>query len=227
VAKRYPAGNDFPTLAQWLADFAGPGSGNYRLTSSSISRNAGTDGKDLGVDFVELNAAISGATTPPPPVSTPKSGTPVALPGTIQLENYDLGGERVAYHDTTAGNNGNVFRTDGVDLQNSADVGGGYNLGWTKASEWLNYTVTVATAGTYTFDVRVASNGAGGTFHIEANGVDVTGPMTVPTTGGWQIWKTVSKAGVTLAAGRQIMKLVLDNDGATGSVANLNSIVVR
>jgi hypothetical protein len=37
----------------------------------------------------------------------------------------------------------------------------------TDAGEWLNYTVSVAAAGTYAIDVRAASNGAGGTFHIE------------------------------------------------------------
>ena len=59
--------------------------------------------------------------------------------------------------------------------------------------------VNVAAAGTYAIDVRVASNGAGGTFHIEVNGVDKTGPMAVPNTGGWQVWKTVTKTGVALA----------------------------
>ena len=54
---------------------------------------------------------------------------------------------------------------------------------------------------TYAVDVRVASNGAGGTFHLEVDGANATGPITVPTTGGWQVWKTITKTGVALSAG--------------------------
>jgi hypothetical protein len=151
----------------------------------------------------------------------------MALPGTIQVEQYDKGGEKIAYHDTTAGNTGGVYRTDGVDVQKTTDTGGGYNLGWTKAGEWVNYTVNVAKAGNYTIDVRVASNGAGGKLHIEVNGVNVTGSLAVPTTGGWQTWKTISKSAIPFAAGKQVVKLVFESTGANGSVGNINWIAVR
>ena len=45
--------------------------------------------------------------------------------------------------------------------------------------------------------------------------------MTVPNTGGWQTWQTVSRS-VELAAGVQVMRLALDADGVTGNVGNLN-----
>ena len=57
-----------------------------------------------------------------------------------------------------------------VDFEATSDAGGGYNVGWVSAGEWLNYTVKVATAGLYTIEFRVASPGAGGTFHLEVNG---------------------------------------------------------
>jgi hypothetical protein len=164
------------------------------------------------------------APEPPPPTSTPYSGTPVALPGTIQAENYDKGGNGVAYRDTTAGNAGGVYRSDDVDLQTASDGGGGYKVKTAVAGEWLNYSVNVASAGTYTLDVRVTSLGAGGRFHIEVNGVDKTGPLTVPDTGGWQSWRTVSKTGVSLSAGVQVLRLVLDTNGATGMTGNFNWI---
>src|SRR4029079_11366106 len=59
-AKLYPVGNDFPTIAQWLADFVGVSSANYQLVSSSLSNNAGTDGKDIGVGLTGLAAALNG-----------------------------------------------------------------------------------------------------------------------------------------------------------------------
>ena len=236
-AKLYPVGNDFPTLAQWLADFSGRAAGNYTLVQSSLSRGAATDGKDIGVDFAELNAAFA---TPPvvnPPVdpppapqpgaSTPYSGTPVALPGRIEAENYDKGGEGIAYHDTTAGNSGNAYRKDGVDIAASADTGGGYNVGWTTGGEWLRYSVQSPAARSYTLDVRVGSKGAGGTFHVEIDGVNVTGTMTAPNTGAWQTYTTLSKTGVSVTTGPHVVRLVLDGVGASGSVANFNWIAFR
>jgi len=234
-AKYYPVGNDFPTTAQWLADFASVSAANYQLVSSSLSNNAGTDGKDLGVDFAELSAALSGSATPAPTPtpspspggSTPYGGTPAPLPGTVQFENYDAGGEGVAYHDTTSGNTGGTYRSNNVDVQATTDAGGGYIVGWVQAGEWLNYTVKVAAAGTYAIDVRIASNGAGGTFHIEVNGVNKTGMLTVPNTGGWQTWQTITKTGVALAAGQQVIRVVMDSIGPSGAVANFNWFAVR
>ena len=108
-----------------------------------------------------------------------------------------------------------------MDIQAASDAGGGYNVGWMAAGEWLNYSVDVA-AGIYTIEARVASNGPGGTFHIEANGSNVTGPMNIPDTGGWQAWRTIAKSGVSLKAGRQTLRVVLDANGLTGVFGNLN-----
>jgi len=233
-AKGYPTGNDFPTLAAWQAGFVDIGAANYALVSTTPSKSSGTDGKDLGVNFTELNAALNAAATglptpppPPPGGSTPYSGTPVALPGKVEFENYDAGASAIAYYDTTTGNSGNAYRSNNVDIQATTDAGGGYNIGWVKASEWLNYTVSLASAGTYSVDVRVASNGAGGTFHIEVDGVDQTGSITVPNTGGWQVWRTLTKTAVSLPAGTHVMRVVMDAAGATGSVGNFNWFAVR
>ena len=143
--------------------------------------------------------------------------------GTIQAEDFDHGGEGVAYHDLSAGNEGAQYRSTDVDVEPTADTNGGYNVGWIFAGEWLTYSVNVAAAGTYTLEARVASNGVGGTFHVEANGVNVTGPMSVPNTGGWQEWQTITKS-VTLTAGAQNCRIVFDTNGPTTAVANLNFV---
>jgi len=234
-AKVYPTGNDFPSVSTWLAGFVSVGGANYQLVASSLLNNAAGDGTDIGVNFTTLNAALSGSTpppptTPPPPsdgTSTPYAGTAVALPGTVEFENYDAGGLNNSYYDTTSGNAGGVYRTNSVDIKATSDSSGRYHVGWTDKGEWLNYSVNVKTAGTYTLDVRVASLGAGGTFHIEVNGVNKTGTMTVPNTGSWSTWTTISKTGVSLSAGAQIIKVVLDSVGVSGQVGNLNWFAVR
>ena len=95
---------------------------------------------------------------------TPFGGTAAALPGTVQAENFDEGGAGVAYVDTTAGNGGGQYRTTDVDIESTTDTGGGYNVGRTRPGEWLKYSVTVASAGTYALDVRVANVGTGARF---------------------------------------------------------------
>jgi hypothetical protein len=128
----------------------------------------------------------------------------------------------VAYLDTSPGNAGGQYRPTDVDVEATLDTGGGYNVGWAFATEWLQYTVNVATAGVYDLDIRVASGGTGGTFHIESNGVNITGPILVPTTNGWQSWQTIRVSGITLAAGTQMWRVVMDTNGATTAVGNFN-----
>ena len=152
--------------------------------------------------------------------STPFSGTAMAIPGTVPAANFDNGGEGVAYHDLTSGNAGGAFRATDVDLE-PASVGG-YDVGWVSAGEWLNYSVNVAAAGSYTMTFRVASLGQGGTFHLMMNGTDVTGRLTIPDTQGWQNWQTVS-ATVTLDAGAQAARLVMDSSGVN-AVGNFQSM---
>jgi chitinase len=82
----------------------------------------------------------------------------------------------------------------------------------------LAYTVSVNAAGSYTLTARVTANGPGGTFHVEVGGANVTGPLTVPNTGGWQNWTNVT-ATVTLAAGVQQMRVIVDGLGSTGRFA--------
>src|SRR5262245_22083891 len=147
----------------------------------------------------------------------------ISLPGQFEVENFDVGGEGVTYHDAEPADRGGQLRpNEGVDIQATADTGGGYNVGWTKPGEWLRYTVTTTMSGTYRVSARVASNGSGGTFHVEIDGVNVTGSMTVVDTGGWQNWRTISAPTFTMTSGQHVLTLVMDAVGGTTSVGNFN-----
>jgi len=154
---------------------------------------------------------------------TPYSGSPHPIPGTIQAENFDSGGEGIAYHDTDASNNGNQYRVSGVDIENCSDTGGGYNVGWASETEWLEYTVNVTTSGLYRFDTRYAAFG-GGVFHLESDGINKTGGLTNLNTGGWQNWTTLIHSNVALNVGQQVLRLALDKNGGGGFVGNLNHL---
>jgi carbohydrate binding protein with CBM6 domain len=189
-----------------------------------------TVGPSGGVgNFNWFSLSTSSSTTPPPPDPTPPppspayGGTPAPLPGLFEAENYDKGGQNVAYFDTTALNAGNVYRTqEDVDLEQTTDTGGGYNVMKTRAGEWLQYTVNVTNAGTYTFEARVASMGGGGTFHVEVDRVNVTGSLQVLNTNGWQNWDFVSKPGIALTAGTHVIRIHFETVGPSGGVGNYN-----
>ena len=138
---------------------------------------------------------------------SPYGGTARAIPGTIEAEHYDLGGEGCAYHDTTAGNSGNVLRTDGVDLQAASE--GGHNIGWVAAGEWLRYTVNVTAAGQYTLELRMAATAAGRPRRVD--GVDGDRQhLPIPNTGNYQTYATITSRSVTLAAGVQVLQVLFN-----------------
>ncbi len=175
-------------------------------------------GGDVGnLDFLRFTAVNT---------LTPYSGSPAAIPGRIDAEYFDYGGEAVAYHDTTGGNSGGAARsTEDVDIEPTSDLGGGYDVGWMTAGEWLNYTVTVAQPGIYTLRARVAANGAGGAFHVEFGGMAVTDTLWIPNTGGWQVWTDIT-ATVSLSAGTKVMRFVADANGPTGVFGNVNYLAL-
>jgi endoglucanase Acf2/PKD repeat protein len=143
---------------------------------------------------------------------TPYLGSPFTIPGIVQAEFYDLGGEGVAYHDNDGNNWGVPFRSDeGVDIEASNDVGGGYNVGWIEDGEWLEYTIDVPIDGMYKVTPLIASVPGGGRLHIEFRGIDLTGERNVPVTGGWQFWQELQIPPVFLSAGEQVMHVALYN----------------
>ena len=160
----------------------------------------------------------------------PYLGSPVSLPGVVEAANYDLGGQGVAYNVLSSVNQGGAYRTsEAVSLEQTGDSttsasGDAYDMGWINPTEWENYTVTSA-GGPFTASIRVAANGPGGTFHLECpTGTKITGELTIPNTGGWQTYTTLT-APVTLPAGNQVLRVVWDT-APSGFVGNLHWIQI-
>jgi len=117
----------------------------------------------------------------------------------LEAEDYS------AYSDSDAGNQGNVYKTDDVDIEATSDTGGGYNVGWTVQGEWLEYDVAVSSA-TYSFTSRVASDVGGGTFTITINNKTL-GPLTVNRTGGWQTFESKVVGNTILTEGTHRLRI--------------------
>ncbi len=155
----------------------------------------------------------------PPQQQLPYGGTAWGIPGKIEAENYDLGGQNIAFNDLSTANEGGSYRDDAVDIEPCSE--GGYNIGWTKSGEWLEYTVNVTATKTYTLESRVAAITSGQRFHIEVDGQNVSGQINVPNTDGWQNWRTVTTT-LPLSSGVHTMRVVMDSDDF-----NLNHLIFK
>ncbi len=187
--------------APYAIDWSRMNPGTYVLTAVA------TDDQGVSTTSSPVSVTIRA-------MQAPFNGVARLVPGRIEAEEYDLGGEGLGYHEAnTNGNQGGAsFRNDEVDIELTQDGEGGYNIAYILEGEWLQYTVEVMSSGVYDLNLRMAADGAGKTLHVEMDGVDVTGPIQVPNTGGWQVWETVAVSGVNLTAGEHVMRIVFGSD---------------
>jgi len=148
----------------------------------------------------------------------PYGGTAHAVPGTIQCENYDVGGNGFAYFDESEGNTGGAqYRIDeDVDIEKCTDSlagipNGEYNIGYGTAGEWLEYTIDVAKTETYKLGLRVACSGDDRTISISADGTPIATDIAIPNTGGWQTWEDITLNNIALDAGEHILRITIGN----------------
>jgi hypothetical protein len=185
--------------------------GNYTVTARAIDTLGGS------ATSTPVNISVVNG-------QAPYRALPIRVPGRVQAEDFDDGGENVAYHDTDSANNGAAYRNTAVDLESTTDGGGGFNVGWTSSGEWLEYSLFADVDGTYRIDVRVAAASPGATFHIDIDGVNTTGARTLPTTGGWQNWATVPISNVGISSGPHLMRFTIDSAVDEGAGGNVNWI---
>lgn len=124
-----------------------------------------------------------------------------ALPAKIEAEDYSA--------------------MDGIQLEDCADVGGGKNVGHFEAGRYIEFKVSVATAGKFAIDHRLASAGGSVGFEVLIDDVKVDA-VAVPNTGGWQTWKTYGGASFNLPAGQHKLRIM-----SVGAGWNINYFVVK
>jgi N-acetylneuraminic acid mutarotase len=156
---------------------------------------------------------------------TPFYGVPYTVPISIQAEQYDSGGAGISYQDAESKNLGNAtYRSGGVDFNADPNTGGNYFVSHTRSGEWLEYTINVRKTSYFQVSTRLACGGAGGKFHLFLDGVD-QGTGRVKNTGGWDVFKSVSRGGLKFSAGQHVLRLEFTNAAVSGSdIADLDWI---
>lgn len=153
----------------------------------------------------------------------------VSLPGTIEAENFDKGGEGFTFHDSDDNDEGKAsYRTDneGVDIKKAAN--GGYVLGWTAVNEWYEYTVNVKEAGKYTIEATCSSGTTGSAFRVSlADDGKLTTLWTINVTqtanNSWDTYKKfTSTTKKELTEGQHIIRITI-----TGANCDIDKLTFK
>lgn len=160
-----------------------------------------------------------------PAVQEPFGEAPFKIPGKIEAEDYDKGGNKVSYYDKVSKNQGGFYREDYVDIvglgcaaDDSTCKPTGYAIGYTEPGEWLEYTVDVAKAGEYEVQVNAASASEDANFLLLVNDKAITDTLVAVQDSGWDNYSAVS-AKVNLESGESVLRLAI-----TGHYVNIDWI---
>jgi endoglucanase len=141
----------------------------------------------------------------------------------LKAVNYDLGKNGYAYWDSDTadyrvsgikgvGNRGRTYRNDGVDIVMDSAHYETYYVNHIETGEWLQYTIDVKQKGIYNIGLSVASEITGGAVSITINNKIAGNKQMVPLTGA-KNWTTLWFKNVSLAAGRQLLRVYADKGG--------------
>ncbi len=131
------------------------------------------------------------------------SGNPPQQPTTIEAESYTS--------------------NSGVQPAGHATASGGTTVGYIDNGDWVGYS-NFSTAGKNSFSARVSSGGPGGTITIRAGSQTgtVLGTVSVPNTGSWDTFQTVTTSLNSNASG----PLFLTFSGGSGALLDVDTVTL-
>lgn len=233
-------------LAQWLVSATAPEvfqlpdrPAGLKLTEAAngntLSWTASTDAKVTGYNVYRASSAAGNYARLADKVTAATYADTSAVAGTTYYyvvtavtaanESYysDAASTTLQYVAVPATLQAEAFTAmSGVELENCSDTGGGQDVGHFDPDDWIEFKISVATAGNFTIDYRLATaNGSTG-FEVWVDGVKAVNVMAVPNTGGWQTWVTQTSAPFAMTAGNHTLRLK-----SVGKEWNLNWLKVN
>ena len=189
---------DRPT--PWQPAFQDLGPGRYTIRWNYVA--------EMGVNARAFSAGVDLVRIGVPESQTYFGVTPAKATDLIQAEDFDVGEPGDAYVDSDLINDGNAYRTSGVDITPTSDTGGGFAIFNTKDGEWLEYTTLFPFAGLYSLELRVAAAQTGSILRVA--GLDIE----IPATGGADQWQTITRSGFQLLNGTAPVRVTWVKGGA-------------
>lgn len=143
------------------------------------------------------------------------------LPGKIEMEDYDLGGQGIAYYDKDVENQGEAYRNEGVDIVtvDSISESKGYAIGYTQEGEWTEYSIVTKKSAPYFYKAHVASGLDFSSFILMVDGKQVADTVKIPQTDNWNTYTIVDGKTSTIESGEHILRVRI-----SGAYANIDWI---
>ncbi len=119
----------------------------------------------------------------------------IIIPGIVEAEDY-------------------IYQ-EGLSTEETSDISGGLNIGYTDVGDFADYLVLVTETGDYDINFRAASENQSGSILlqlIEGSNIQNLTQISLPITGGWQTWETVS-ATTSLSEGSYKLRLKVIQSG--------------
>ncbi|MCJ7842891.1 carbohydrate-binding protein [Lederbergia sp. NSJ-179] len=134
------------------------------------------------------------------------------IPGLIEAEDYNLGGEGTAYHVHADSDTDEEFRKDGIDIK--PDPEGGYAINELKKGEWIKYNVNISESRKYDLDFIVNNSDENTKIGISLDdGTNLTESVNIPATDGKKDWENISIPDLELPQGKHTLKIeVIDGE---------------
>lgn len=144
-----------------------------------------------------------------------------SLPGKVFATHFDLGTNGFAYSDndtanywvssgkSTEWNQGHQMRNDAVDIIKCTDKkSNGYAVSFIEKDEWLQHTVEVAKSNKFEVEIRYSNQKAEGKFYlIDDKGNRLSETISLPFSGGDDVWKSITLKNIQLNKGIQKIKI--------------------
>lgn len=185
-------------------------------SDKGVINNAGIEQKYKSIKQKDIPLPNFSETIPQEPYSSV-----FTLPGKIEMEDYDLGGQGIAYYDKDVENQGEAYRNDGVDIVtvDSISDAKGYAIGYTQEGEWTEYSIAVEKTAPYFYKAKVASGLDFSSFILLVDGKQVADTVKIPQTDNWNTYTTVDGKTSEIEAGDHILRVRI-----SGAYANIDWI---
>lgn len=181
-----------------------------------VVNNAGIEAKYKSIKQKDIPLPNFSEAIPQEPYSVT-----FTLPGKIEMEDYDLGGQGIAYYDKDVENQGESYRNEGVDIVtvDSISESKGYAIGYTQEGEWTEYSIVTKKSAPYFYKAHVASGLDFSSFILMVDGKQVADTVKIPQTDNWNTYTMVDGKTSTIESGEHILRVRI-----SGAYANIDWI---
>ena len=159
------------------------------------------------------------------------------IPGNIDIVDYDLGANGLAYFDfdyidnrpngggLKTWNNGWAYRNDGVDIQVSSDSKlSKYHVSHTESGEFLKYTINVLKNDTYDFSIISSSEQVEASIALyNKQNQLIISEKKLPITQDYDLWVETSLGEAELEKGMNEIRLSIIRGGANLKLLKISS----